>query len=355
MSSTRSAMAVILKKLNEGMSVEDQIPLTVAASNNDQEIMELLIMRGAGVNTPDQNGRVPLARSTDPECIKLLLRHKADVNHEGPNSITPLMFATDPECIKLLLQHKADINHETRNGYNPLMCAIKNYADKAVECLLEHKANLETKRNHSHHVAYAASDQINRIQARDPEEEEKMQTKLDGKMDSIYKYLNKARVRSSMEKILKKLTEGKDIVSEAPLTDTSSTNDQEIMELLIMCGAGVNTPDQKGRVPLCHSTDPECIKLLLRHNANIDQEDPRGNTSLFYALASLEDGTVKCLLEHKATLKAKRDPFEVLQTSVAVHRGRFASDELQRRVDSIFEKLNEAKAAEEAASSSLRL
>jgi ankyrin repeat protein len=89
----------------------------LAAIDNQLELAELLIERGADVN---RKGWTPLhyaATRGHREMIRLLLDNNAYIDSEAENGTTPLMMAAysaPPLAVKLLLEEGADptlVNH----------------------------------------------------------------------------------------------------------------------------------------------------------------------------------------------------------------------------------------------------
>ena len=94
-----------------------ETPLMFAAFNNQLELAQVLIARGADVN---RKGWTPLhyaATRGHREMIRLLLEHNAYIDSEAENGTTPLMMAAylaPPLAVKLLLEEGADptlVNH----------------------------------------------------------------------------------------------------------------------------------------------------------------------------------------------------------------------------------------------------
>ncbi len=92
-------------------------PLMMAAIQNQIELAQVLIARGADVN---RKGWTPLhyaATRGHRDMIRLLLDNNAYIDSESPNGTTPLMLAansTSALTVKLLLEEGADptlVNH----------------------------------------------------------------------------------------------------------------------------------------------------------------------------------------------------------------------------------------------------
>ena len=111
---------VLTRHPNTKIDVANQrgeTPLMLAAINNQLELAELLIERGADVN---RKGWTPLhyaATRGHREMIRLLLDKNAYIDSEAENGTTPLMMAAysaPPLAVKLLLEEGADptlVNH----------------------------------------------------------------------------------------------------------------------------------------------------------------------------------------------------------------------------------------------------
>ena len=88
-----------------------ETPLMLAAIQNQLELANLLISRGAEVN---RKGWTPLhyaATRGHREMMRLLLDHDAYIDSESANGTTPLMMAAytaPPLAVKLLLEEGAD-------------------------------------------------------------------------------------------------------------------------------------------------------------------------------------------------------------------------------------------------------
>jgi ankyrin repeat protein len=88
-----------------------ETPLMLAAINNQLELAQVLIERGADIN---RKGWTPLhyaATRGHREMMRLLLDHDAYIDSESDNGTTPLMMAAyyaSPLAVKLLLEAGAD-------------------------------------------------------------------------------------------------------------------------------------------------------------------------------------------------------------------------------------------------------
>lgn len=122
-------------------------PLGLACFFGRTSVADLLLSRGAGVNSPSNNSsRVQPLHSAVAgrhyEIARSLLAHKADVNAVQEDGISPLHQAAqnkDLEMIKLLLVYNADLNIKKADGKTPLDIALENGYNKGAELLQQKK------------------------------------------------------------------------------------------------------------------------------------------------------------------------------------------------------------------------
>jgi ankyrin repeat protein len=125
--------------LKKGANVDAQnrqrsIPLHVACGRGNVEIVELLLKQGTGVNVQNKCGDTPLHiafRKGNEKTVELLLDAGVDVNVQGRFGNTPLHYAclsgrADVEIVKLLLDAGADINVQDKDKNTPLHYACLN-------------------------------------------------------------------------------------------------------------------------------------------------------------------------------------------------------------------------------------
>lgn len=140
-------------------------PLMVAADNEDEASVALLLAYGAHVNARDPNGQTALhhaalyglspadendfqsqgdvsQRCAIVSVMRLLVTGGANVNVVDRAGMTPLMlvaaYAQSPGCVRLLLAHGANAAPKTKNGWSALRWALWG-AEKGVD----HTANAE--------------------------------------------------------------------------------------------------------------------------------------------------------------------------------------------------------------------
>jgi hemoglobin len=109
-----SRVAEILIRRGAGVNtpagVGDQTPLHMAARRGNIAIARVLIAAGAALEAGDTKGETPLRRAVNcghPEFVCLLLSHGADVNTRDKNGRTPLQAARRADMAALLRAHGA--------------------------------------------------------------------------------------------------------------------------------------------------------------------------------------------------------------------------------------------------------
>jgi len=112
-------------------SLLGETALTFACGNGNKKLAELLISKGADVNAKTITGMTALMYASSngyKEIVELLLLNKADVNARNKYGETALMFACEnghKEVVDFLISKGADVNARTMSGRTALTIAIK--------------------------------------------------------------------------------------------------------------------------------------------------------------------------------------------------------------------------------------
>jgi ankyrin repeat protein len=127
----------------EGMSA-----LHFAGYLGADQVIPLLIEKGAPINSLDEQGRTPLhlaAYSGQTSAVSVLMDHKADPEvKDKENEMTALHYAVTQKhgnTVKVLLEKGANPNPEEKNTYTPLFIAKQEGLDDIVTILQEHDAH----------------------------------------------------------------------------------------------------------------------------------------------------------------------------------------------------------------------
>lgn len=139
---------MIHSALNAGANIhfEDDYALRWSAKNNNEEIVALLLERGANVNAGNDSFDLsPLqcaVNTGNKELVKILLKYDADANVDDGFALQNSVAKGRVSIVTMLLE----------NGANPQICdgkclifSVKHRAIKIVTKLLEHGADIYSK------------------------------------------------------------------------------------------------------------------------------------------------------------------------------------------------------------------
>lgn len=123
-----------------------------AAIYGDLEaIEEMLLENPKLINMKDTYGFTALhgvVSEEQPEMLELLIQKGAEVNAPNDSGITPIHLAAYPETIVQLSEYAADINHQAHDGSTPLHThAAEHDNSDCIAALLELSANKTIKNN----------------------------------------------------------------------------------------------------------------------------------------------------------------------------------------------------------------
>jgi ankyrin repeat protein len=125
-------------------------PLSLAATNGNAAMLELLLKAGANPDATQSEGETALmtaARTGIPAAVATLLAHGAEVNaKEAWRGQTALMWAAaegHADAIQVLLEAGAQINARSNAGWTALLFAAREGQIPAVKALLAGGANVD--------------------------------------------------------------------------------------------------------------------------------------------------------------------------------------------------------------------
>lgn len=113
--------------------------LSIAAGNNNKEMTEMLINKGADVNAKNNAGISILHTVSNGEIANILISKGANINAKDKDGRTPLHWAANFNhklVAKLLVTKGADINVKDKQGITPRVCAFV-FDHKEIRSLLK--------------------------------------------------------------------------------------------------------------------------------------------------------------------------------------------------------------------------
>ncbi|XP_022906707.1 ankyrin repeat domain-containing protein 17 isoform X2 [Onthophagus taurus] len=322
--------------------------LTLACAGGHEELVELLLQRGADIEHRDKKGFTPLilaATAGHEKVVEILLNHSADIEaqsertkdtplslacsggryevvelllnrnankeHRNVSDYTPLSLAASGgyvNIIKLLLNNGAEINSRTGSklGISPLMLAAMNGHTAAVKLLLDMgsdiNAQIETNRNTALTLAcfQGRHEVVSLLLDRKANVEHRAKTGLTPLMEAASGgYVEVGRVL---------LDKGADVNAtpvpssrDTALTIAADKGHVRFVELLLCRGASVEVKNKKGNSPLWLAANGghlSVVELLYNLNADIDSQDNRKVSCLMAAFRKGHVKVVKWMVNH---------------------------------------------------------
>jgi len=124
-------------------------PLIIAAAAGQQDMVSLLLERGALVNATNDRGATTLhfaASRGDSQIVRVLIEHGAVVNARAIGCATPLCWASSSgreDAARVLIANGANVNAECVDLWTPLYRAASSGSLGLVALLLDHGANVD--------------------------------------------------------------------------------------------------------------------------------------------------------------------------------------------------------------------
>lgn len=325
-------LAALLLAHGSTLDAKPQYGLTElhwAASKGNKQMVELMLVHGARINAKDQSGRTPLRLAIDynhEDIAKLLIAKGADMNIQNPNG-APLIHGTrDKEMLESLLSQGANANAKDSQG-NSLLWYVC-YDSNLTELLLRHGADINIKNSQGrtalHLVARFARDNVAEwLLAHDADvnaKDDSGQTPLFHAVRSYERHFASAPARAPQPVAFSsKPTDSKQaesVRSSRPITaaddlnnvfpsgfDTS--NSKTTVKLLLKHGADVNATDRRGQSLLHVAPDKDIAELLLVRRVAVNAKRTDGATALHLAAVYGRKEVVQVLLAHGADVNAK--------------------------------------------------
>ncbi|KAH0595387.1 hypothetical protein MHUMG1_06562 [Metarhizium humberi] len=129
----------------------DRTPLSIAATVSNETIVQLLLDKGAKVDSKDEYGWTPLSHAAmrgHKAIVELLLKKGANIGSKDFMGQTPLMVAADfgnASIVMFLLEKGVDVNSKDGGSRTPLWWASAMSRVATVKLLLEKGAHVDSQ------------------------------------------------------------------------------------------------------------------------------------------------------------------------------------------------------------------
>ncbi|KAK7422689.1 hypothetical protein QQX98_001477 [Neonectria punicea] len=280
-------------------------PLTEAVAINDQELVWLLLKKGARPDELDNNNDWPALlyaiKSRNKDIAWLLITNGANVNRRNDSAPSPidLAMANDDFSIAwLLCEHGANIDSADFTGVTALRRACDRGHLEGVSFLLDKGANISSKDKAGstplHHAVLMGLDDIVTLLA--------SRGSRQGRLDVQDAQDNTALMLATLRK------------------------NRFMVQSLLRHSASSDIQDSHGLTALHHAARlgfDDGLRLLMHEADNVDLADNQGYTAVHHAVSSPEAGrgTINVLAKQGAGLEVE-ERGGLTPLMLAVHLGR---------------------------------
>ncbi|XP_055838337.1 ankyrin-3-like [Episyrphus balteatus] len=303
----------ILNTCSKGIS-----PLHHAVEMRLCNITEKLLQFGAYVdskaNLYHKKEYTPLHCATengDLEIVKVLLKKGANVNFKTADGLTSLHLACktgNVEIIDLLLSSNADINAREHNKLTPLYIAVENSRREAAKLLMDHGAKINDEFDNGKTILSCAVDKrlsliVNDILQYSPD---------------VNNIINKKSLKTALSKrngyseIVENMVKygfsdnHVDINDTALLHNAIKMGNTKTIEDLINYGLNLTCKKKENCIVLhiaIKHKQFEVAKLLLTHGADVNAKDENKKPPIYYSVYNSDVNMTKLLLSHGANIQ----------------------------------------------------
>jgi ankyrin repeat protein len=270
------AQEEVTARLHNPLGQAEYAALSAAVKENQEEVLNLLLKRGASVKARGSSGRTVLfdaISSGYPNTLRLLVSSGADVNAQDESRLTPLILASSSDQLSMvdfLLENKADPNLVTATGSTALLSATAVRNLELVRRLLKAGAEIKGRTEKGDtELLIAASRPKNRIEL-------------------LQALLEKGADVNAQNK------SGESALLSFALMEKDGTDGAA--RLLISAGADVNAIDNNGVTALMMAAagkNKALVRLLLNQGANANAKDKSGRSVVFYAELSRDQEIIE--------------------------------------------------------------
>lgn len=329
--------AILAEDGDHCLNEEDDMectPLRVAFENGHRQVCEVLLSRGADVNTKDIGGYTVLHIASMSgrrwwgrhlALIELVTSRGIDIGATDNMDRSPLHYACfygNLEVISWLLDHGADVNAEDQDGHTPLWKACQTFGrwwqdqTSAIEMLLHRNARINHANNKGRTVLHLACEEGHLDLA-----EALLARGADIHLASVDKdtplHLACEHGRAAVVEFLlsKKAVIDPEIdndtVVRTPLHSACQGGQPDVVKLLLARGARVDVKNSDGQTPIhiaCSKGYADVVEVIARaHIKSIEELGSEGTTLVGLSCNKGHVGVVRTLLTHDKSWVNRED------------------------------------------------
>lgn len=303
---------IVTKLLLAG--AEEGNALSIAAAAGHLKIVELLL--NAGRDSDEDQALIEAARSGFEDIVTLLLERGANLNFMDYRHMTALHYAAAEgrtAMTELLLMNGSSIQAQDRKGRTPLYLAAERGDEPTVKILTEYGAEIEARTLEGRTALTESASTGNAgivdlllrrgatVDSNTSSDSSSSEQVQENALQAAAGHGHVAVVRLLLEKYHD--PDGKGPSEKTPLCYAAEAGHAAVIELLLEASkVDVNARDAHGRTPLSYAAEngnEAAVSLLLNSNkVDVNMVDDHGRSPLSYAAGRGNLECVKLLLSH---------------------------------------------------------
>ncbi|XP_058801164.1 putative ankyrin repeat protein RF_0381 [Phymastichus coffea] len=289
--------------------------------NHTNDILKVLLEKGASVDAVDTQGRTPLhiaAKHRKTSNMIHMLKYFTNIHACNEFGDTVLHVAIDTfgfhseEIIRTLISKGSDIYKRNNNGMNPLQLAAKHKDEKVLQVLKENQADFSIRTDNGETLLHILSRTKVELTSDSDMVHLLIKQGCDVNATNILGFtpLHLAAMTGCMTVVKGLLKYGADVHCKdsinhmTPLHFAALGNHEEVIDELMKAKADINCRTSAGKTPLhlatCHPGT--LLKTLLKYGAFVDLKDNNGKLPLHDVLIHDNADGLECLLASGADI-----------------------------------------------------